>query len=249
MITQLVSYKSSLCANSKLYHTIDIINSSTADLILFPGYTLSSHYDIYELNSHVKNTRTTAILEVKENTISELNPIRHSLFLLQSGIAKDMYTHQIFKDSTSISAHPELAEHLIFELETRRKFSIGNKNIAVIQCGENNILKNIQSEGNKTVFRFENNPKLHHRFLEFLNKTDIILNPIHSPMGNQPKMHKRREYFSNNNRVYFSTSNFDDENSINNKSIQYAYINGKKLDPSNIEIGKKNSYIIRRFNI
>ena len=34
-----------------------------------------------------------------------------------------------------------IKQPLIFELETRRKFSIGNKNIAVIQCGENNILK------------------------------------------------------------------------------------------------------------
>lgn len=66
-------------------------------------------------------------------------------------------------------------------------------------------------------------------------------------MGNQGKMRKRREYFSNNNRAYFSTANFNDENSINNKSIQYACINGKELEPSNIEIDKRNSYIIRTF--
>ena len=183
----------------------------------------------------------------KENAISELNPIHNSLYLLQNGIAKDMFTHQLFKDSASISTSPELGEHLILDLETRRKFSINNRNIAVIQCGENNILRNIQSEDNKTVFRLENNPKLHQRFSEFLESTNIILNPIHSPMGNQGKMRKRREYFSNNNRAYFSTANFNDENSINNKSIQYACINGKELEPSNIEIDKRNSYIIRTF--
>lgn len=247
MVIQLVSYKSSLRNDSKLRHTTNIINSSTANLILFPGHTLSSHYDIYELNSHVKNTKTIAVIEVKENAISELNPIHNSLYLLQNGIAKDMFTHQLFKDSASISTSPELGEHLILDLETRRKFSIDNRNIAVIQCGENNILRNIQSEDNKTVFRFENNPKLHQRFSEFLDSTNIILNPIHSPMGNQGKMRKRREYFSNNNRAYFSTANFNDENSINNKSIQYACINGNELEPSNIEIDKRNSYIIRTF--
>ena len=249
MIVQLVSYKSTLRADSRLQHTAEIINSSKADLILFAGHTLASHRDVDELNTLLDNNRTTAVIEVKKNTKSKSLPVYHSLFLLQNGVTKDIYTHQLFTDSKTIKAYPELGEHLMLELETRRNFSTANRNVSVIQCGENNILRNIQSEGNRAVFRFEDDAILNQRFAAFLNNTDIILNPMHSPMGNQPKMRKRREFFSDNNRAYFSTANFEDEESIYNKSVQYACINGKEQEPMNVEVGKRDSYIARTFVI
>ena len=249
MIVQLVSYKSALRADSRLQHTAEIINSSKADLILFAGHTLASHCDVDELNTVLNNNRTTAVIEVKKDAKSKSLPVYHSLFLLQNGVVKDIYTHQLFTDSKTIKAYPELGEHLMLELETRRNFSTANRNVSVIQCGENNILRNIQSEGNRAVFRFEDDAILNKRFADFLNNTDIILNPMHSPMGNQPKMRKRREFFSDNNRAYFSTANFEDEESIYNKSVQYACINGKEQEPMNVEVGKRDSYIIRTFVI
>ena len=249
MIVQLVSYKSALRAESRLQHTAEIINSSKADLILFAGHTLASHRDVDELNTLLDNNRTTAVIEVKKDTKSKSLPVYHSLFLLQNGVAKDIYTHQLFTDSKTIKAYPELGEHLMLELETRRNFSTANRNVSVIQCGENNILRNIQSEGNRAVFRFEDDAILNQRFAAFLNNTDIILNPMHSPMGNQGKMRKRRELFSSNNRAYFSTANYVDEEAIYNKSVQYACINGKEQDPVNVEIDKRYSYIVRTFVI
>jgi hypothetical protein len=249
MIVQLVSYKSTLRADSRLQYTAEIINSSKADLILFAGHTLASHRDVDELNTLLDNNRTTAVIEVKKDTKSKSLPVYHSLFLLQNGVTKDIYTHQLFTDSKTIKAYPELGEHLMLELETRRNFSTANRNVSVIQCGENNILRNIQSEGNRAVFRFEDNAILNKRFVDFLNNTDIILNPMHSPMGNQPKMCKRREFFSSNNRAYFSTANFEDEKSIYNKSVQYACINSKEQEPMNVEVGKRDSYIVRTFVI
>ena len=249
MIVQLVSYKSTLRADSRLQHTAEIINSSKADLILFAGHTLASHRDVDELNTLLDNNRTTAVIEVKKDTKSKSLPVYHSLFLLQNGVAKDIYTHQLFTDSKTIKAYPELGEHLMLELETRRNFSTANRNVSVIQCGENNILRNIQSEGNRAVFRFEDDAILNQRFAAFLNNTDIILNPMHSPMGNQGKMRKRREFFSDNNRAYFSTANFEDEESIYNKSVQYACINGKEQEPMDVEVGKRDSYIVRTFVI
>ena len=249
MIVQLVSYKSALRADSRLQHTAEIINSSKADLILFAGHTLASHRDVDELNTLLDNNRTTAVIEVKKDTKSKSLPVYHSLFLLQNGVAKDIYTHQLFTDSKTIKAYPELGEHLMLELETRRNFSTANRNVSVIQCGENNILRNIQSEGNRAVFRFEDDAILNQRFAAFLNNTDIILNPMHSPMGNQGKMRKRRELFSSNNRAYFSTANYVDEEAIYNKSVQYACINGKEQNPVNVEINKRYSYIVRTFVI
>jgi hypothetical protein len=249
MIVQLVSYKSTLRADSRLQHTAEIINSSKADLILFAGHTLASHRDVDELNTLLDNNRTTAVIEVKKDTKSKSLPVYHSLFLLQNGVTKDIYTHQLFTDSKTIKAYPELGEHLMLELETRRNFSAANRNVSIIQCGENNILRNIQSEGNRAVFRFEDDAILNQRFAAFLNNTDIILNPMHSPMGNQGKMRKRRELFSSNNRAYFSTANYVDEEAIYNKSVQYACINGKEQDPVNVEIDKRYSYIVRTFVI
>ena len=249
MIVQLVSYKSTLRADSRLQHTAEIINSSKADLILFAGHTLASHRDVDELNTLLDNNMTTAVIEVKKDTKSKSLPVYHSLFLLQNGVAKDIYTHQLFTDSKTIKAYPELGEHLMLELETRRNFSTANRNVSVIQCGENNILRNIQSEGNRAVFRFEDDAILNQRFAAFLNNTDIILNPMHSPMGNQGKMRKRRELFSSNNRAYFSTANYVDEEAIYNKSVQYACINGKEQEPMDVVVGKKDSYIVRTFVI
>ena len=249
MIVQLVSYKSTLRADSRLQHTAEIINSSKADLILFAGHTLASHRDVDELNTLLDNNRTTAVIEVKKDTKSKSLPVYHSLFLLQNGVTKDIYTHQLFTDSKTIKAYPELGEHLMLELETRRNISTANRNVSVIQCGENNILRNIQSEGNRAVFRFEDDAILNKRFAYFLNNTDIILNPMHSPMGNQPKMRKRREFFSSNNRAYFSTANYVDEEAIYNKSVQYACINGKEQEPMDVEVGKRDSYIVRTFVI
>ena len=249
MIVQLVSYKSTLRADSRLQHTAEIINSSKADLILFAGHTLASHRDVDELNTLLDNNRTTAVIEVKKDTKSKSLPVYHSLFLLQNGVTKDIYTHQLFTDSKTIKAYPELGEHLMLELETRRNFSTANRNVSVIQCGENNILRNIQSEGNRAVFRFEDDAILNQRFAAFLNNTDIILNPMHSPMGNQGKMRKRRELFSSNNRAYFSTANYVDEEAIYNKSVQYACVNGKEQEPMDVEVGKRDSYIVRTFVI
>ena len=65
----------------------------------------------------------------------------------------------------------------------------------------------------------------------------------------QGKMRKRREFFSDNNRAYFSTANYVDEEAIYNKSVQYACINGKEQEPMNVEVGKKGSYITRKFVI
>ena len=249
MIVQLVSYKSTLRADSRLRHTAEIINSSKADLILFAGHTLASHRDVDELNTLLDNNRTTAVIEVKKDTKSKSLPVYHSLFLLQNGVTKDIYTHQLFTDSKTIKAYPELGEHLMLELETRRNFSAANRNVSIIQCGENNILRNIQSEGNRAVFRFEDDAIMNQRFTDFLNNTDIILNPMHSPMGNQGKMRKRREFFSDNNRAYFSTANYVNEEAIYNKSVQYACINGKEQEPMDVEVGKRDSYIVRTFVI
>jgi hypothetical protein len=244
-----VSYKTSLRANRRLNLTAEIINSSTADLILFAGHTIASDRDVLILAERIENKDTTAVIEVKEDKSCPINKttIYHSLYLLQRGDIKCMNTYQIFAESRHINGKPYVAEHLLQDLETRREFTVANHKAIVIQCGENGILKNIQSEGNRAVFRFQDDDGLNNRFEKVMSNTDIILNPIHSPMGNQGKMLKRREYFSAKNRAYFSTANFD--NGIENKSLQYAFFNGVEIEPTDVEIERVGTYIIRTFSI
>jgi hypothetical protein len=251
MLIQLVSYKTLLRANRRISLTAEIINSSTADLILFAGHTIASDHDVSILADRIENKHTTAVIEVKEDKSCPINntTIYHSLYLLQRGGIKSMNTYQIFAESSHINGKPYVAEHLIQDLETRREFTIANRKAIVIQCGENGILKNIQKEGNRAVFRFHDNDILSSRFERIMSNADIILNPIHSPMGNQGKMLKRREYFSAQNRAYFSTANFDNVDGIENKSLQYAFFNGVEIEPTDVEIDKRGTYIIRTFSI
>lgn len=249
MVIQLVSFKSSLRADSKLRHTAEIINSSAADLILFPGHSLDYDTEALLLADYIENKKTCALLEVKNDNSSLINPMYNSLYLLKQGILKSMFTSQLFTDTNDINACPGLAEHLILDLETRRKFSVANRKVLVLQCGENGILRNIQSENNRVEFRFPNLPRLLKRFENVIEKADIILNPMHSPMGNQGKISKRREYFSANNRAYFSTANFDDAKSMMNKSLQYACINGIEQEAVSVNVNKRGVYISRTFII
>jgi hypothetical protein len=249
MLIQLVSFKTALRADRRVKLTAEIINSSSADLILFAGHTIASNLDVSKLAELIKNTSTTAVIEVKKDKSCPIGKtsISHSLYLLQNGIIKSMNTYQIFAESSHINGEPYVAEHLIQDLETRRAFTVANHKAIVIQCGENGILKNIQSEGNRAEFRFQDNKELSKRFENVMNNTDIILNPIHSPMRNQGKMLKRREFFSDNNRAYFSTANFDNVDGIENKSLQYAFFNGVEIEQADVD--KRGTYIIRTFTI
>jgi hypothetical protein len=253
MVIQLVSYLSSLRADERLHLTAEIINQSQSDLILFAGCTLESEQDVYSLAQLIDNETTCAILEVgcdKSNLMG--STLNNALYKLQDGVFRSMYTGQLFATSADIDDNPDVCEHLILELETRRKVTVANRQAVVLQCGENNILRNIQGDRNRAEFRFQSDSELHNRFEEVINHADIILNPMHSPMRNQGKMARRREYFSAENRAYFSTANFDDAHSINYKSLQYACINGVEQEPTSPispTIGEGNTYLSRTYII
>jgi hypothetical protein len=247
MIVQLVSFKSSLREDSRVRHTADIINASTADLILFAGHTLSRDTDRLFLSDLIENKKVCAIIEAKNDGTCNANPMYNSLYILKHGEIKSMFTCQLITDSNG--AYPDAIEHLILDLETRRKFTVAGRQVVILQCGEISILRNIQSEANRAEFRLKWDDGLCKRFNKILNNTDIILNPMHSPMGNQDKMSKRRELFSANNRTYLSTANFDGVDSINGKSLQYACINGIEQEPIKVEFGRRNTHIVRTFVI
>ncbi len=230
MKIQLVSYVWDLESDDKINITADIINDSKADLIFFPGNTLDSINDAFEVESLVKNRKSTALIEVSQMSIGDLNTkIIHCPFLVKKGKLVNMHTFQHFTTSDVIENNLFLAEAFVNELETRRQFDVQGQNCLLLVCGENNILKNNQSDDNNIEVRI-GDKSLVQRFKNVLKGTDIILNYIHNPQpGNQPKFHKRREYFSKDKRVFLSTNNCK-RLSSSAKSIQYAYFNGKQID-------------------
>lgn len=245
MEIQLTSYVYGLSDKVRLEVTKEVINNSTADLLLFSGHTIGFVNEIEKLKSSIKNFQTEVIFEL-ENINS--NKINNCLYHIKNGLVKSLYTNQIFTESNEIENNPELADRLLNEFETKRKLNINGFSVLIIQCGEINILKNIQSEENKVVFRLSQDNQLNEKFARIINGTDIFLNPIHSPMGNQGKMQKRREFLSKNKKFYFSFSNTkENTDNLELKSLQYAFYNKKEL----IEVEKiiTDEYISRIYNI
>ena len=96
----------------------------------------------------------------------------------------------------------------------------------------------MQSDENKVRFRFSEK-NMQRLFRNTLDDTSLILNPQHTPMGNQGKMSKRREFLSANRRVYISTCNVKTSLDLENiKSAHYAYYNGRELQRRKIAEGK-----------
>lgn len=242
MTIQLVSQHAGKAADVRLKHVSQIINESSADLVVFAGHALLYKSDISDLKKSIVNKKSSVLLETKENG--------NHLYRIESGRIIDMKTHQLFKRSREINKDPKLAEDLLNELEQRRRFDVKGKNCLVLQCGELNILKNYQTERNRVVFRFDNDRELESRFLDIIERVDILLNPIHSPMGNQGKLSLRRVFLSRNDRAYFSTCNASTAKalSLNRNSLQYALRDGRDLTAVESSLFGK-SYIIRSYEL
>ncbi len=143
---------------------------------------------------------------------------------------------QIFATSCEINNNRELMESYLSELEKKRTMKILGRNVTWLICGENNVLRNIQSNSNRVEFGLQGVPGLKERFEKIYQNTEIFVNPTHTIMGNQGKLNMRREFLSRNG-VYISTSNADTSRGqrLDYSSIQYVYQNGRKLEGTVME--------------
>lgn len=246
MKIQIVSFLNKLAQTERIALTADVINNSKADLILFSGHTLYTVGDLSTLRKLITNKRSSAIIECEWLMNSQW--IFNCLYQLRNGRIENMFTNQLFSTSHEIEGDHELASRLIHELETKRQITVRGKRALILQCGELNILRNRQSQANKVEFRVPSK-ELEKRFATLIHNTDIVLNPIHTPMGNQGKMIKRRQYLSANNRYYFSTSKTYSKKSreLCLPGLQYAFKNGKPLVELDGVVTDK--YVVSTFNI
>lgn len=247
MKVELVSLRRGITWKKRLDTVIDIINHSKSDIVLFCGHTIVDENDCVELATKVVNKDSLILFEVKQVEESSFIRLKNCLFRIEHGQLMNMFTNQFFASSQEIEGNEPLCERFINELETKRIFNIKKKKCLALQCGEINIIKNIQKESNRPVFRIQNRKDLEKRFFDLLDNCDIILNPIHTPMGNQGKMGKRRELLSSDKRYYFSTSNSDEKHPMASSSLQYSFYDGSRLDETMREVN--NVVQIRQFDI
>jgi len=193
MKIQLVSYLYGLTNGERLKSTVEIMNESMCDLILFSGHTLGSVKDVERLRNRLSNKKVEAIIELKDINSSKLN---NCLYHVKNDKVLNLFTNQLFARSSELKNNKELAARLLNELELKRKLKIKWNNLLILQCGELAILKNIQADGNRVEFQLSQDSKLNSGFKKVIKDVDIFLNPMHTPMGNQGKMSRRREFLS-----------------------------------------------------
>jgi hypothetical protein len=236
MTIEMVSFpflRSPVFQTEKTKYVIEITNKTKSDLLVFPGYTLYSEMELQKFIQKVKNSKTLVYLEVGDGTPKPVT--LYSLLYLNGKILKSNII-QYFKKSSEVDKNPTLIDEYGKILGEERIFDIHGKRITLILCGEINFLKNIQSDNNRVEIRTDNLITLK-KFNDIISRTDIFINPQHSPMGNQGKMKKRREFLTQNNKIYCSTTNIDGNipveqifDKLNGGSVQYCLQNGKPIN-------------------
>lgn len=230
MKIQLIGFDNELNPNYKLNLVSEIINSSDADLILFPGHTLRDEDDMVYVEGEITNDKPIVVVEMIDSCPTSCLHLHNALYLIRDGLFEDMYTSQIFANHEDINKNHILMAKLMDEIP-RRQIECCGKRITILQCGETALLASAKAEGYKASFRFKDNPELNKRYEAMLASTDIFLNPIHTPQGEQGVMAQRRATLSADKRYYLSTCSLSYELSgkLKSKSLQYVWHNGEEL--------------------
>ena len=148
-----VSLRNNLSKKKRLEVVTNIINRSSSDIILFGGHTVLDMADCNELVDRIENKETSAVFEVKRVEESSFIKLKNCLYRIENACLENMFTNQMFSTSKEIEDNIPLCERFINELETKRIIEIKRKRCLLVQCGEINIIKNIQKKGNYPIFR------------------------------------------------------------------------------------------------
>ncbi len=218
--------------NKKLRLVLKLINENAdLDILVFPGHTIFDLKELSKLREKVKNETSLIFFEVWCYT-----NVQHKAYGIQNGEVIDRGMFQFFGESHQINGREDIMAVFLAHLDKKRVFQL-NKNqlkVRLLICGEQNILENKQGneEVNKPFFRFLSNSQLKNEFNRIHKDTELYINPTHTIMGNQGKIKKRREFFSNRGRVYCSTANYEmgkkryiPSNAFDRNSLQYCWNN------------------------
>ncbi len=210
----------------------EIVNEyNDMDLILFSGSTVHKE-SLNGLIKSNKNLKSTIILEAEEKQLGRLSKKwtwKSKWYIIKGNEIIKENIEQLF--AMSSQAKPKLLIPLLDRLEDERLVIINGNACRLVICGENNMLMNKQSEGNKVSFRISD---MEERFGKIFAKTDVFLNPAHTPMGNLGKMRKRWSYLSRGGRLCVFTTNALDVNSLHQNRLQYIFAENEEQEARTI---------------
>ena len=112
---------------------------------------------------------------------------------------------QLFGSSADVNRDKKLIDQLLAECGPggQRTTRLAGQDIGLLVCGENNVLVNKQSEGNKC------GGIRHYPGRKLLEHVDLILNGAHTIMGNWGKLNERFTWLSSDGRTVAYTTNND----------------------------------------
>ena len=98
---------------------------------------------------------------------------------------------QLFGDSKEADRTPTHVHRLVAAgvVGGERRLRIGGRDLGLLACGENNVLRNAQNAGNAVVVRHDASDRL------FPGAT-LVLNSAHTEIGNLGKLHRRFAWLS-----------------------------------------------------
>jgi hypothetical protein len=234
-----------------------IINKNNhLDLIVFSGFTLRDKSYLNSLSESITNTHSLIFLEVWVD--EHEGKQQHKGYFFMGGKLFDRGIFQVFGDSKQINKNHTLMNKYLKHVSDTRIIKYRDVNICWIICGEQNVVKNLQGDNNRVIFRIDENQDLKSRFEKIIMANDIFINPTHTQMGNQGKLSKRRAFFSKNKKLYCSVSNL--LSNLNNtdtidlerklktqKTLQYCVYDGNEIRGEITEITRR--FIFKTYSI
>lgn len=130
---------------------------------------------------------------------------------------------QTFGNSGEANVNPGLVDDLLALCAPggERTIALGGVRVGLLCCGENNVLRNAQADGNRVSIR-------HYPGARILDHVPVVFNGAHSNMGNWGKLDKRFEFLSQGGRLsLYATNNGADRPSW--RSALRAWHDGRKL--------------------
>lgn len=169
-------------------------NHHQSNLLVLPGYIPGTREGKKEIIQKIVDEAKISILAELAGMPKKGN---NTYYFSPSADPEGPFIQQFKSGKTS---NKKLVEKILDEFEQTRVVEANGKNIAVLLCGENNILQNSQ--------RTNTGPKPRGTDKSWpFSAYDILVNPSHTIMGQWNLLHERFSYFSGGQKTLLYCTN------------------------------------------
>ena len=253
LVSTFLQYKKDALSNSQrrglLESAIATVAGRGASHVVFPGWTLAyssadaaqheAPADITFLAGLSKAHGISLVVELavlQRRKASEFKPPPDGLGIIaiEKGTVLPWRGRQCLATAGSRpEAHDQLAEEVF---SGKRALTLDGVRFLVLVCGENNLLRNVQADRNRVELRRSTKPEWNLDALRAMDH-DVVINPAHTEMGNQGKLHRRWEWLSvptnSGCRYCLHTTNVIGRSP---GRALYAFRNGRRVKPSIVSL-------------